>query len=59
MHLHVCSLTMIHPKHSPYGLGAILTHKVGDDELPIALASRSLALAEKNYSQIDMLLFLV
>jgi len=30
-----------------------LSHKVGDDELPIAFASRSLVPAEKNYSQID------
>lgn len=38
---------------SPYGIGAVLSHRVGDDELPIAFASRSLAPAEKNYSQID------
>lgn len=38
---------------SPYGLGAVLSHKVGEDELPIAFASRSLAPAEKNYAQID------
>ena len=38
---------------SPYGLGAVLSHQVGDDELPIAFASRSLAAAEKHYSQID------
>ena len=38
---------------SPYGLGAVLSHPEGQDELPIAFASRSLAPAEKNYSQID------
>ena len=38
---------------SPYGLGAVLSHQEGQDELPIAFASRSLAPAEKNYSQID------
>ena len=38
---------------SPYGIGAVLSHRVGDDELPIAFASCSLAPAEKNYSQID------
>ena len=38
---------------SPYGLGAVLSHQEGQDELPIPFASRSLAPAEKNYSQID------
>ena len=38
---------------SPYGVGAVLSHQVGDDDLPIAFTSRSLAPAEKNYSQID------
>ena len=38
---------------SPYGIGAVLSHRVGDDELPTAFASRSLAPAEKNYLQID------
>jgi len=38
---------------SPYGVGAVLSHKPGYDELPIAFASRSLAPAKKNYSQID------
>ena len=38
---------------SPYGLGAVLSHPERQDELPIAFASRSLAPAEKNYSQID------
>ena len=36
-----------------YGIGAVLSHRVGDDEMPIAFASRSLAPAEKKYSQID------
>ena len=38
---------------SPYGLGAVLSHQLGPYEQPIAFASRSLAPAEKNYSQID------
>ena len=38
---------------SPYGVGAVLSHQMGEGEHPIAFASRSLAPAEKNYSQID------
>ena len=38
---------------SPYGIGAVLSHRVGDDELPTVFASCSLTWAEKNYSQID------
>ena len=39
---------------SPYGVGAVLSHKISNtEEKPIAFASRSLATAEKNYSQLD------
>ena len=38
---------------SPYGVGAVLSYQLEGGEHPIAFASRSLAPAEKNYSQID------
>ena len=39
---------------SPYGVGAVISHPGEDGRLhPIAYASRTLAAAERNYSQID------
>ena len=39
---------------SPYEVGAVLSHKMDDEQdKPIAFISRSLAPAEKKYSQLD------
>lgn len=38
---------------SPSGLGAVISHCIDNREEPIAYASRSLILAERNYSQLE------
>ncbi|KAF2892063.1 hypothetical protein ILUMI_14110, partial [Ignelater luminosus] len=38
---------------SPYGLAAILSHRINGENKPIAFISRTLTTAEKNYSHID------
>ena len=38
---------------SPYGVGAVLSHRIQNEERPVAFASRTLAPAEKNYSQLE------
>ncbi|KAG8191041.1 hypothetical protein JTE90_029484 [Oedothorax gibbosus] len=38
---------------SPYGLGAVISHKTAEGDRPIAFASRSVTKAEKNYSHLE------
>ena len=39
---------------SPYGVGAVLTHEMSDGiEKPVAYASRTLTVAERNYSHLE------
>ena len=38
---------------SEYGIGAVLSHTDGNQERPVAYASRTLSSAEKHYSQLE------
>lgn len=38
---------------SPYGVGAVMYHKMNREQRPIMFASATLTTAEKNYSQIE------
>ncbi|KAG8194442.1 hypothetical protein JTE90_011051 [Oedothorax gibbosus] len=38
---------------SPYGLGAVISHKTAEGDRPIAFASRSLTKTENNYSHLE------
>ena len=44
---------IVHTDASPYGVGAVLSHLVGDEERPVSYASRSLTVAERNYGHIE------
>ena len=38
---------------SSYGIGAVLYHKVEDQEMPVCFVSRTLTSAERNYGQVE------
>ena len=38
---------------SAYGIGCVLSHNISGEKRPIAFASSTLSMAQKNYSQLD------
>ena len=54
VHYNVTKPIVVSCDASPYGIGAVLSHVDSDGlEHPVAFASRKLASAERNYSQLD------
>ena len=52
-HYDVSAPLVVSADASPYGVGAVLSIIEGGQERPVAYASRSLAPAERNYSQLE------
>ena len=52
-HYDVNKLIRLYCDTSPKSVGACLMHAINGQERPVAYASRTLALAELNYAQIE------
>ena len=54
VHYNECYELLLADDASSYGVGTVLSHRMPDStEQPVAYASRSLSLAERQYSQLD------